>query len=90
MTTTPSTATLPHVDLSGMTNHAPAGLSGPAAPGGPRKPSGRQRSRMVMLGGLCTAGWLASVLVGHNVDWGPEVHRIGPRPCAVLRLRARR
>ena len=26
---------------------------------------------------LCTAGWLASVLVGHYVDCGPELHRIG-------------
>lgn len=77
MTTTPPTATLPHVDLSSMTTRAPAALSGPAAPGGPRQPSGRQRRRMALLGGLCTAGWLASVLVGHNVDWGPDVHRIG-------------
>ena len=33
--------------------------------------------RLVLLGVLCTAGWLASVLVGHYVDCGPELHRIG-------------
>ena len=33
--------------------------------------------RLVLLGVLCTAGWLASVLVGHFVDCGPELHRIG-------------
>ncbi|WP_236783005.1 hypothetical protein [Arthrobacter sp. QXT-31] len=38
---------------------------------------GRQNARLVLLGVLCTAGWLASVLVGHNVDCGPELHRIG-------------
>ena len=37
----------------------------------------RQRQRLVLLGMLCAAGWLASVLVGHYVDCGPEVHRIG-------------
>ncbi|WP_049786157.1 hypothetical protein [Pseudarthrobacter phenanthrenivorans] len=37
----------------------------------------RQRRRLVLLGMLCAAGWLASVLVGHYVDCGPEVHRIG-------------
>lgn len=37
----------------------------------------RQRRRLVMLGILCTAGWLASLLVGHYVDCGPEFHRIG-------------
>ena len=37
----------------------------------------RQRQRLVLLGMLCTAGWLASVLVGHYVDCGPELHRIG-------------
>lgn len=77
MTTTPPTATLPHVDPSSMVTHAPAAPSELAAPDGHGQPSGRQRSRMALLGGLCTAGWLASVLVGHNVDWGPEVHRIG-------------
>lgn len=37
----------------------------------------RQRQRLVLLGMLCTAGWLASVLVGHHVDCGPDLHRIG-------------
>ena len=37
----------------------------------------RQKQRLVLLGMLCTAGWLASVLVGHYVDCGPELHRIG-------------
>lgn len=37
----------------------------------------RQKQRLVVLGMLCTAGWLASVLVGHYVDCGPELHRIG-------------
>ncbi|MHA7289620.1 hypothetical protein ACX80V_08240 [Arthrobacter sp. MDT3-24] len=37
----------------------------------------RQRVRLVLLGMLCTAGWLASVLVGHYVDCGPELHRVG-------------
>jgi hypothetical protein len=36
-----------------------------------------QRQRLVLLGMLCAAGWLASVLVGHYVDCGPELHRIG-------------
>lgn len=36
-----------------------------------------QRLRLVLLGMLCTAGWLASVLVGHYVDCGPELHRVG-------------
>lgn len=39
--------------------------------------SRRHRRRLVLLGVLCTAGWLASVLVGHYVDCGPELHRIG-------------
>jgi hypothetical protein len=37
----------------------------------------RQRIRLVLLGALCTAGWTASLLVGHFVDCGPELHRIG-------------
>ena len=37
----------------------------------------RQRVRLVLLGGLCTAGWAASLLVGHYVECGPELHRIG-------------
>jgi hypothetical protein len=36
-----------------------------------------QGQRLLLLGVLCTAGWLASVLVGHHVDCGPELHRIG-------------
>lgn len=37
----------------------------------------RLRKRFALLGGACTAGWLAAALVGHHVDFGPEVHRIG-------------
>jgi hypothetical protein len=37
----------------------------------------RQRINLVLLGVLCTAGWIASLLVGHFVDCGPELHRIG-------------
>ena len=37
----------------------------------------RQRIQLVLLGVLCTAGWTASLLVGHFVDCGPELHRIG-------------
>ncbi|WP_144659230.1 hypothetical protein [Paenarthrobacter nicotinovorans] len=31
----------------------------------------------MLLGLLCTGGWIASLLVGHFVDCGPELHRIG-------------
>ncbi|WP_282331088.1 hypothetical protein [Pseudarthrobacter sp. AL07] len=47
----------------------------PAIP--PASLTRRQRHRLVLLGMLCAAGWLASVLVGHYVDCGPELHRIG-------------
>ncbi|MFC9350410.1 hypothetical protein [Arthrobacter sp. NPDC057013] len=40
---------------------------------GPKSP----RLRLVLLGVLCTAGWAASLLVGHFIDCGPELHRIG-------------
>ena len=43
----------------------------------PQPLSPRHRQRLLLLGVLCTAGWLASVLVGHYVDCGPELHRIG-------------
>ena len=49
----------------------------PTEPGPPTPFSRRQRRRLVLLGMLCTAGWLASLLVGHYVDSGPELHRIG-------------
>ncbi|MGY4543782.1 hypothetical protein ACVWY0_003725 [Arthrobacter sp. UYNi723] len=39
--------------------------------------SGGQRTRLILLGVLCMACWLASVLIGHHVDFGPELHRIG-------------
>src|SRR5688500_11354034 len=39
--------------------------------------SRRQSVRLVLLGILCTAGWLASVLMGHFVEFGPELHRLG-------------
>jgi hypothetical protein len=32
---------------------------------------------MALLGALCTTGWLASALIGHHVDCGPDLHRIG-------------
>jgi len=32
---------------------------------------------LFLLGLLCTAGWTGSLLVGHFVDCGPELHRIG-------------
>lgn len=35
------------------------------------------RWRPMLLGLLCTGGWVASLLVGHFVDCGPELHRIG-------------
>lgn len=47
----------------------PAGLPMPA--------SGGQRTRLILLGVLCMACWLASVLIGRHVDFGPELHRIG-------------
>ncbi|MFE4834777.1 hypothetical protein ACFRAU_08845 [Arthrobacter sp. NPDC056691] len=37
----------------------------------------KQTIRLFLLGILCTAGWLASVLVGHFVEFGPVLHRIG-------------
>jgi hypothetical protein len=43
----------------------------------PASPTRRQTQRLLLLGMLCVAGWLASVLVGHYVDCGPELHRIG-------------
>jgi hypothetical protein len=36
-----------------------------------------QRVRLVVLGVVCVAGWLASVLIGAGVDCGPELHRVG-------------
>ena len=35
------------------------------------------RTRFALLGGACALGWLATVLVGHHVDFGSHVHRIG-------------
>lgn len=69
--TAPSASTAPSPD-----QHASA--TGPKeAPGPKETDSRRQTVRLVLLGVLCTAGWLASVLVGHFVDCGPELHRIG-------------
>ncbi|KRE57753.1 hypothetical protein ASG92_23635 [Arthrobacter sp. Soil736] len=31
----------------------------------------------MLLGFLCTAGWLTAAVIGHHVDFGPELHRIG-------------
>ena len=42
-----------------------------------RTTSLKQTIRLFLLGLLCTAGWLGSLLVGHFVDCGPELHRIG-------------
>lgn len=69
---------------SSMSPAAPA----PAPPGAPRslhkprtgpawKGPKSQRLRLVLLGALCTAGWTASLLVGHFIDCGPELHRTG-------------
>lgn len=57
----------------------------PVRPGPPQTAPARppasltrcRRQRLVLLGMLCAAGWLASVLIGHYVDCGPELHRIG-------------
>jgi hypothetical protein len=83
-TPAPAGATPASPKGSSMSPAAPA----PAPPGAPqtlhepqigRAPAGRksQRLRLVLLGALCTAGWTASLLVGHFVDCGPELHRIG-------------
>jgi hypothetical protein len=56
--------------------HEPESIPEPQSnhfPAGPK----RQRIRLVLLGALCTAGWTVSLLVGHFVDCGPELHRIG-------------
>ncbi|WP_395398504.1 hypothetical protein ACHMXB_11790 [Arthrobacter sp. UC242_113] len=43
-----------------------------------RTPTSRKQTlRLLLLGVLCTAGWLASLLVGHFVEFGPLLHRIG-------------
>lgn len=65
-----------------MTAEAPALPTEPApesgtSPGRPSPASPGQTVRLVVLGGLCTAGWLASVLIGAGVDCGPELHRLG-------------
>jgi hypothetical protein len=52
-----------------------AGQTEPASP--PASLTRRQRQRLILLGILCAAGWLASLLVGHYVDCGPELHRVG-------------
>ncbi len=60
----------------------PPAAPAPAPPGArqtlnelPKKTS--QQVRFILLGILCTAGWAASLLVGHLVDCGPELHRVG-------------
>jgi hypothetical protein len=74
------------VPLKGSSN-----VPSSTCPGSPRRtavhsrtavqpcPAGRksQRIRLVLLAALCTAGWAASLLVGHYVECGPELHRIG-------------
>lgn len=47
----------------------------PASP--PASLTRRQTQRLILLGILCATGWLASLLVGHYVDCGPELHRVG-------------
>ncbi|MDQ0620011.1 hypothetical protein [Arthrobacter globiformis] len=43
-----------------------------------RTPTSRKQTvRLFLLGVLCTAGWLASLLAGHFAEFGPELHRIG-------------
>ena len=62
-----------------MTHPAPV-RSGPPQTGSAIPPTPLTRSerrRLVSLGILCTSGWLASLLVGHFVECGPELHRIG-------------
>jgi len=64
------------------TLHEPQQLHAPEAPREPHSVKTRvgrkhQRLQLVLLGALCTAGWAASLLVGHFVDYGPELHRIG-------------
>ncbi|MET4589852.1 hypothetical protein [Arthrobacter sp. 754] len=57
---------------------APALTKAEPPPGPDRQVAGRTTgTRLFLLGLLCTAGWLASVLIGHNVDCGPELHRVG-------------
>ena len=52
-------------------------LTGPGPMAPPAPLTSRQRLRIVLLGMLCTAAWLTSALVGHFVDCGPDLHRIG-------------
>ena len=52
----------------------PAASAGAGSPGGTSVPGAARR---VLAALVCTAAWLASVLVGHHLDTPPEVHRIG-------------
>lgn len=55
-------------------------LSSPASTALPPEPlRGRTGlpARTLFLGLLCTLAWLAAALVGHHVDFGPELHRVG-------------
>ncbi|WP_427133509.1 hypothetical protein [Pseudarthrobacter sp. S9] len=48
-------------------------------------PTGRPSPKMVLLALLCSAAWLASVLVGGFLDCGPDLHRIA-LACHILAL----
>jgi hypothetical protein len=68
----PETAPTSESGTAHLPDQQPASTPVPKAPD-----SRRQTVRLVLLGVLCTVGWLASVLVGHFVDCGPELHRLG-------------
>jgi len=75
--------TLTHPET--RTVNGPASKPGPKRISAPRRPrdnrirttSLKQTIRLFLLGLLCAAGWTGSLLVGHFVDCGPELHRIG-------------
>lgn len=47
----------------------------PAAQNGPAGPTAKPTLKLMLLALLCSAGWLASVLVGGSLAPGPEIHR---------------
>ncbi len=68
-----SLAQVPAAELPAL---APGEPSTPPDSPAPRSP-GESRARRAALACLCLAGWSASVWVGHHLDGGQEVHRIG-------------